>query len=107
VPEPEQRRYLWLLAPITLVACCVGHTLLLAAGIGGIGTLIGAGTGNRVLLIGAAILLTAAGPHVMMRMRQVRADQHAEGVLWRNDTNVSVLTPSVATTVSYMSLNKG
>lgn len=60
-----------------MIACCVGHTLLLAAGVGGIGTLIGAGTGNRILLLAATILFVAAVALVAVRVarRQRSSDQ--------------------------------
>ncbi len=79
MPEQGQRQGLWLLAPVALVACCVGHTLLLAAGIGGISTLIGAGTGNGLLLVGGAITLLAAVALVAVRARRNRANNQSEG----------------------------
>ncbi len=53
-----------------MVVCCVGHTLLLAAGVGGIGALIGAATGNRLLLIGAGALLVVTVATVVLRLRR-------------------------------------
>ena len=53
-----------------MVVCCVGHTLLLAAGVGGIGSLIGAATGYRLLLIGAAGLLVVTMATVVLRLRR-------------------------------------
>lgn len=78
MPEPGQRQGLWLLAPVALVACCVGHTLLLAAGIGGIGTLIGVTTGNGLLLVVGAATLLAAVALVVMRMRRSRSREQVQ-----------------------------
>lgn len=55
-----------------MAACCVGHALLVTAGIGGFGTVLGALTGNGVLVVAAAVVTVAVSTVAWLRTRKHR-----------------------------------
>ena len=66
MPDPARPLALGLIA---MVVCCVGHTVLLAAGVEGF-ALIGARTGNVLLLVAAVVLLAVTVTASVLRLLQ-------------------------------------
>lgn len=61
-----------LLALLALpVLCCVGHAVLLAAGVGSVTVLVG-GVSGSVLLVGLGLLLAVGAVVVLRRRERVR-----------------------------------
>ena len=61
----------WLALLALPVLCCVGHAVLVAAGVGSLTALVGGATGS-VLLLGAGLLLIAGAVVVLRRRDRVR-----------------------------------
>ena len=57
-------------AGVAAIACCVGHTLLLAIGLGAVGSAVGAALGQALVIIPAAAVLVVAIAIVTIRRRQ-------------------------------------
>ena len=70
-PEGRDRtgRLVWGAAAVMLV-CCAGQSLLLAAGLGGLGAVTGAITGNAGLLAAAVIVVAGAATLMALRLRR-------------------------------------
>ncbi|UAL29849.1 hypothetical protein K8W59_19340 [Nocardioides rotundus] len=55
---------------IAMVVCCVGHAVLLVAGIGGLGAVVAAVSGNTAVLVTAIALVGVAGVLAALRLRR-------------------------------------
>lgn len=60
----------WAVAGVAAVACCVGHALLLAIGLGAVGSAVGAALGQIMVIIPAAAVLLGAIAVVVIRRRR-------------------------------------
>ncbi len=59
-------------AVVAMVVCCVGHGLLLAFGLAGVGAGIGALAGSPLVVLGTAVIFAALGAVLARRVRRRR-----------------------------------
>ncbi len=81
-----------------MVACCVGHTLLLTAGIGGFGTILGAVTGNAVLVVVAAVVTVAVSAVALRRAQRHRPTSSDRSLDHLDAVNTGTSTETTAET---------
>ena len=69
-PVPPERSGWWLALLAIPVLCCAGPALLAAVGIGSLGALVAAGTGQAVLAVVLAVAVLATAAVVSARRRR-------------------------------------
>ena len=69
-PEPQERSSWWLALLAVPVLCCAGPALLAAVGVGSLGAVFAAGTGQVVLAVSLALVVLTTVIVLIARARR-------------------------------------